>query len=216
MTSLTDIILILVILVDLVMIGIGDVRLSIRAVTAQGVALGFLPLLMFEQGFSLNLLIIAAGTFLMKGYVFPWLLFRSLRTANVRNESVPTLGFTMSKVVGVLLVVSSFWLANRFSQLTDVTHGSDLTLPVALATLLMGLFFIVTRRLALMQVLGYLMLENGVFVFGVALAHEEPLLVEMGILLDVFVAVLVMGVAMFHISREFDHIDVERMAELRD
>jgi hydrogenase-4 component E len=67
-----------------------------------------------------------------------------------------------------------------------------------------------------MQVLGYLMLENGVFVFGVALAYEDPILVEMGILLDVFVAVLVMGVAMFHISREFDHIDVERLTELRD
>jgi hydrogenase-4 component E len=136
--------------------------------------------------------------------------------ANVRNESVPTVGFTLSKVIGVLLVVSSFWLAARFGQLTDVTHGSALTLPVALSTLLCGLFFIVTRRLALMQVLGYLMLENGVFVFGVALAHEAPMLVEMGILLDVFVAVLVMGVAMFHINREFDHIDVERLTELRD
>ncbi len=216
MTGLSELILILVVLSDLIMVGIGDVRMSIRVVTFQGVMLGLLPLLMFEQGFSLDLLTIAAGTFLMKGYVFPWLLRRTLRSANVSNESVPTLGFTMSKVTGVLLVVNSFWLASRFDAAAGVAHSSDLTLPVALATLLCGLFFIVTRRLALMQVLGYLMLENGVFVFGVALAHEEPLLVEMGILLDVFVAVLVMGVAMFHISREFDHIDVERLTELRD
>lgn len=216
MTSPTELVLILVLLTDLITVSIADVRLSIRVVTVQGIALGFLSLLMIEGEFNLNLLVIALGTFVMKGYVFPWLLYRTLRTANVRSESVPSVGFTLSKVIGVLLIVSSFWLASRFGQLADATGLSVLTLPVALATLLCGLFVIVTRRLALMQVLGYLMLENGVFVFGVALAYEDPMLVEMGILLDVFVAVLVMGVAMFHINREFDHIDVERLTELRD
>jgi hydrogenase-4 component E len=216
MSSPPDVVLILVVLTNLIVIGIGDVRLCIRVVAAQGVLLGLLPLLMFEQGFDANLLLIAAATLLLKGYVFPWLLFRTMHRANVPTESVPMLGFTMSKIIAVLLVVASFWVGGRFRELTELKPGSDLTVPVALATLLSGLFFIVSRRQALMQVLGYLVLENGVFVFGVAMAHEEPLLVEMGILLDVFVAVLVMGVAMFHISREFDHIDVERMTELRD
>lgn len=216
MSSLSDLILILVVLTNLIVVGIGDVRLCIGVVAMQGVMLGLLPLLMFEQGFDVNLLMIAVATFVMKGYVFPWLLFRTMHRASVPTESVPMLGFTMSKVIAVLVVVASFWVGGRFGALTELQHGSDLTLPVALATLLSGLFFIVSRRQALMQVLGYLVLENGVFVFGVAMAHEEPLLVEMGVLLDVFVAVLVMGVAMFHISREFDHIDVERMTELRD
>src|SRR6185295_7730175 len=104
---------ILVLLADLVMVGIAEVRLSIRVVTLQGVALGFLPLVMAGGAFDWNLVIIAAGTFAMKGYFFPWLLYRTLRTANVRNESVPTVGFTLSKVIGVLLVVGSFWLASR-------------------------------------------------------------------------------------------------------
>jgi hydrogenase-4 component E len=161
-TSPTELILIIVLLTDLVMVGISEVRLSIRVVMVQGVAIGFLPLMMVDGAFNWNLIVIAVGTFVMKGYVFPWLLYRTLRTANVRNESVPTVGFTLSKVIGVVLVVSSFWLASRFGELADVAHLSVLTLPVALATLMCGLFLIVTRRVALMQVLGYLMLENGI------------------------------------------------------
>ena len=89
-------------------------------------------------------------------------------------------------------------------------------LPVALATILTGLLLIVSRRTALSQVIGYLVLENGILAFGAGLALEEPLIVELGVLLDVFVAVFVMGIAIFHISREFDHIDVDQLTLLKD
>ena len=75
---------------------------------------------------------------------------------------------------------------------------------------------IVSRRKAIMQTLGYLAMENGIYAFGLAFAVEEPLLVEMGVLLDVFVAVFVMGIAIHHISREFDHIDTDRLSALKD
>jgi hydrogenase-4 component E len=65
-------------------------------------------------------------------------------------------------------------------------------------------------------VIGYLLMENGIYIFGIALAHDEPLLVEMGVLLDVFVAVFVMGIAIFHINRAFDHIDVDQLKSLKD
>ena len=87
---------------------------------------------------------------------------------------------------------------------------------MALVTMLIGLFLIVARKTALMQVVGYLVLENGVYIFGVTLVHDEPFLVEMGILLDVFVAVFVMGIAIFHINREFDHIDADQLTLLKD
>jgi hydrogenase-4 component E len=79
-----------------------------------------------------------------------------------------------------------------------------------------GLFLIVSRRKALMQVLGYIVLENGIYAFGVALVVESPLLVELGVLLDVFVAVFVMGITMFHLSRAFDDIDTDQLAMLKD
>ena len=83
-------------------------------------------------------------------------------------------------------------------------------------TTLSGLFMIVSRRKALTQVLGYLTMENGVYVFGASLAVREPLLVELGILLDVFVGVFVMGIVIYQINREFDHIDTDRLSVLKD
>ena len=150
----------------------------------------------------------------LKGYVIPKMLFRSLRSANIRHEVQPAVGFAASVVVGVILLGVSFWMASRVTL--PFAPVSSLVLPVGLATILTGLFLIITRKKALTQVVGYLVLENGVSIFGIALAHEEPLLVEMGILLDVFVAVFAMGIAIFHISREFDDIDVEQLAQLRD
>ena len=71
-------------------------------------------------------------------------------------------------------------------------------------------------RLALTQVQGYLVLENGVYAFGVAMAQEMPVSVELGILLDVFVGVFVMGIIIFHISREFEHLETDRLSDLKD
>lgn len=92
----------------------------------------------------------------------------------------------------------------------------QLLIPVAFFTILVGLFGIVTRRKAVSQVLGYLVLENGIFAFGAVALRKAQLLVEMGILLDVFVAVFVMGIAIFRINREFDHIDADRLASLKE
>jgi hydrogenase-4 component E len=94
--------------------------------------------------------------------------------------------------------------------------GTKFLVPVALFTTMVGLLVIVGRKKAVMQALGYLVMENGIYAFGLAFAVEEPLLVEMGVLLDVFVAVFVMGIAIHHISREFDHIDTDRLSALKD
>ncbi|MEX0676931.1 MAG: NADH-quinone oxidoreductase subunit K [Pirellulales bacterium] len=214
MTSPSDIILVLVILINLLLLGTGRLRSCIRAVAVQGAAIGLLPLLVSSAGFSPRLTLVAVVSVALKGFVFPWLLFRSMRSANVRHEVDPVIGYTASILAGVVLTGASFWMASRLQL--PIVPVSDLVLPVALSTILCGLLLIVSRRQALSQVVGYLVLENGIYIFGTALAHEEPLLVEMGILLDVFVAVLVMGVAVFHISREFDHIDVDHLARLKD
>ena len=94
--------------------------------------------------------------------------------------------------------------------------GTKFLVPVALFTMMVGMLVIVGRRKAIMQTLGYLAMENGIYAFGLAFAVEEPLLVEMGVLLDVFVAVFVMGIAIHHIGREFDHIDTDRLSALKD
>jgi hydrogenase-4 component E len=214
MNSLSDAILLTVALTNLMLLGSSRLRSCITLVAAQGVVAGLLPLLVTEDGVEVRLLVVAALTVSLKGYVFPRLLNRSLRHANVKRELSPFIGYTASTLLAIALLAVSFWMASRIAPPAGVV--SDLVVPVALATILCGLTMIVTRRQALTQVVGYLMLENGIYVFGVGLAHREPMLIEMGILLDVFVAVFVMGIAVFHISREFDHIDVQRLAELKD
>ena len=87
---------------------------------------------------------------------------------------------------------------------------------VGLFLIFVGLFVLVSRRIAIGQVLGYIVLENGIALFGLTVAGHEPLLIELGILLDVVVGVFVMGIAIVHINREFDHIEVDRLATLRD
>ena len=214
MSSFSDLILIVVVLANLTLLGSSRVRSCIRQVAVQGIVIGLLALTVSQHGFSFRLLVVAVVSVALKGYLIPKLLFRSLRNANVRHEVQPAVGFAASVVVGVVLLGLSFWMASRVTL--PFTPVSNLVLPVGLATILCGLFLIITRKNALTQVVGYLVLENGVSIFGIALAHEEPLLVEMGILLDVFVAVFAMGIAIFHISREFDDIDVEQLTQLRD
>jgi hydrogenase-4 component E len=88
--------------------------------------------------------------------------------------------------------------------------------PVSLASLMMGFVVLTTRRKALSLVIGYLMLENGIYLFGLTLVGEIPLLVELGVLLDVFVGVFIMGLVVFHINRELESLDSRRLTELRD
>jgi hydrogenase-4 component E len=211
---LTDPMLVFVVLLNLMLLGSSRLGACVRISALQGMALGILPLLVATHGISVRLLLFALVFFVLKGIVFPRLLLRAIRSADVRHEVEPMVGYPASVLLGVVLLALSFWLTSRIDLPRPA--ASPLVLPLALATILIGLFLIVSRRMALLQVVGYLVLENGIFIFGVALAQEQPLLVEMGILLDVFVAVFVMGIALFHISREFDHIDVEQLSALRD
>jgi hydrogenase-4 component E len=192
---------------NLMLVGSSRIGVCIRFVALQGVLLGLLPL-------TLHHWFLAAASIAIKGTVFPWLLFRAMREANVRREVEPYVGFSSSLLIGVAALGVSSWLATRLPS--PLPAISPLILPVALFTMITGLFLIVSRRQALTQVIGYLALENGVFAFGLGLVREAPVIVEMGILLDIFVAVFVMGITIFHISREFDQIDTEQLTSLKD
>ena len=144
----------------------------------------------------------------------PWLLRRAVREAGVQTEVEPIVGFTTSLLAGPGAAGSG--AARGGTAAAARRDGTAFLVPVALFTMMVGLLLIVSRSKAVMQALGYLAMENGIYAFGLAFAVEEPLLVEMGVLLDVFVAVFVMGIAIHHISREFDHIDTDRLSALKD
>ena len=189
-------------------------RLSacIRAAAFQGIMLSFLPLLARGSLTDPHAVGMFAGTFLIKGILIPLLLFRSLRKAKIREETEPTASRHLSLLAGGLVVILAFsW---GFHTLPG-SH-SLFTVPTALSMVLLGFLLLVVRKKAVMQVIGFLVLENGVFLFGMTLASDFPMTVELGVLLDLLVGVFVMGIMIHHINRTFDHIDTTRLASLRD
>lgn len=214
MTVWVDALLVFLALTSMVLLGSSRLVRCIRIVAFQGVLLAALTLAAHVDAITLRVVILATAIFALKGAVFPWLLSRVLQEADVRREIEPLVSYITSLLAGAGGLAVSFWLSSRLPLPT--LPISALVLPVALFTTMVGLFLIVSRRTALTQVLAYLVLENGIYAFGVGLVEGTPILVELGVLLDVFVAVFVMGIAIFHINREFDHIDARQLAALRD
>jgi hydrogenase-4 component E len=214
MHSLLDTLMVLLVFTNLRILGLSRINASIRTVAAQGVLLGLVALVANADHLTGRILLIAVAGIALKGIVFPVLLFRALRAAKIRREVEPFVGYIPSVLAGVAAFLVSLWVAARLPL--PGRPPSDLIVPAALSTLFVGLLVIVSRKKALSQTLGYLVFENGVYAFGVGVAYEAPALVEMGILLDVFVAVFVMGIIVFHIAREFDSIDTTRLATLKE
>ena len=209
-----NLILVSALLLNFLVLGSSRLRACIRAVAVQGALLSALPLLLHHSGPGLHTVLLSAGMLALKGFLFPWLLVRTLREASMRTEIDPLIGFTASLLVGAVATVVAFVLSSRLPSLPAI--ASPLLLPVAMATLLMSLVVLVSRTKALTQVLGYLMLENGIFLFGLTLVQSMPLLVELGVLLDLFTGIFVMGIVIYHINREFDHIDTYHLTTLKD
>lgn len=214
MNALLDAILVLLLLTNLRLLGSSRLNVCVRTVAWQAVLLGLLPLVAQWDSLTERVVLIAVVSTALKAGVLPWLLRKAAREANVEREVEPILGFTTSLLVGVVLLAVALHVGTRLPLPHNQT--STFLIPVSLYTMMVGLLLIVSRVKAVTQVLGYLAMENGIYAFGMAFAIEEPLLVEMGILLDVFVGVLVMGIMIHHISREFDHIDTDRLSSLRD
>lgn len=187
-------------------------RLSalVRGVGMQGVLLALLPLFLSGFEFESNRYLIALGTLLIKGVLIPYFLLRALRSLPQDKELTPVIGYTLSIVVCILFTAFSFYAASR---MRDVFPIASVMAPAAISTALCGLFLIIARRQALTQIAGYLVFENGIYVFGVALSVHNPLLVELGVLLDVLVGVFVMGIVVHHISRDFDTISMPLVQE---
>jgi len=212
MYGLSNFCLLLVILVNFFTLGSARLGACIRAVALQGALLAVLPVI--SHGFSVHALVLAGGAFLLKGVFIPWLLLRAIREVRIRREMEPLIGYVPTLILGALFTAGSFILADFLPLVAE--HRDGLFIPTALATLFAGLLLLMTRRKAITQVLGYLMLENGIFIFAVLLSEAMPLMVEGGVLLDLLVGVFVMGIVMHQINREFSTLNTERLSALKE
>jgi hydrogenase-4 component E len=212
LSSLADSVLVLVVLSNLAMLGTNNLGNSIRLLALQGFAIGALVLLLAPEA-DLRTLLLAAGVAGLKGLVYPWALVRVLRKVKVVSEDEPLVGYSVTFITGILALAVAFIVAPRLAPVGPAPP--PLALAVALSTMIAGLTLTITRRTALAQVLGYVVLENGIFLFALTLVGGLPLLLELGGLLEVFFAVFVMGIAVDRISREFSTIDVDALDRLR-
>ena len=211
MLTLMSLLLFLLVLTNLTLLGSSRLAFCIRTVAVQGVVLGCIPLIGLHP-FTLQHGLLSLSAVVLKGGVFPWLLLRSLRVARVKREVEPFIGFSLSLSIGFFVLIGSVVFASR---LPLAGHHNHLIIALAIFTMVTGLLLLISRRKALSMVLGYLVLENGIYCLGAAVADHIPMVVEFGVLLDVWVAVFGMGIAMYQINREFDHTDVDRLTELR-
>jgi hydrogenase-4 component E len=214
MGQLLDPLLILALSLNFVALGVSRIRAVINTVALQGILLGLLPLFMPQHELGIRSLLLVFVTIGLKGFVIPGFLVRAMREANIQHEVKPIVNYMSSLFLGAI----GTGLALVFSAtlpLADKDVGY-LIVPASLATVWTGFLLLTTRRKAIMQVLGYLLLENGFFLFGLLLLEAMPFLVEVGVLLDLFTGVFVMGIIINHINREFASISTEYLTKLKE
>jgi hydrogenase-4 component E len=213
MAHFLDPLIILALALNFYALGVSRIRAVIHAVATQGALLGLLPVFVHPE-VGLRAVLLVACTIGLKGGVIPALLFRAMRAAEIQHEVRPAVNYMTSLLLGAL----GTGLALVFSYTLPLAaeHAEALLVPASLATVWTGFLMLTTRKKAIMQVLGYLLLENGIFLFGLLLLEAMPFLVEIGVLLDLFTGVFVMGIIIHHISREFASIDTEHLTELKE
>jgi len=212
MNTFVDQLLVLVFLLNFMVLGTSRINIAIKVVAVQGIALGLIPAMLHQ--FSWHLVLISAGMIAVKGLVIPLLLTRAVHSISIKREEKPFMGYVPVMLTGAVATALAFIFAEQLPLAPQ--HKDLLLVPAAIATLLCGCLLLVTRKKAITQVTGYLILENGIFIFGLLLTEAMPVMVEAGALLDLLVGIFVMGIIINQISQEFSSIDTSRLSSLKE
>jgi hydrogenase-4 component E len=156
----------------------------------------------------------AGLTLLLKAWLLPWILHRLVRKLQVKSEVEPLINIPTTMLIGIGLVMLAFNVALPISELSSsIGRG---TLGIALAVVMLAFLMMITRRKAITQVVGFLAMENGLFLAATSATYGMPMVVELGIALDVLVGVIILGVFFFQIREQFDSLDIHHMERLKD
>ncbi|MBY4868185.1 formate hydrogenlyase [Burkholderia sp. Bp9017] len=186
----------------------------IHLYTLQGVALVSANLILGFVTDDVHLYVSAGLTLVLKVGVIPWFLYRLVRRLDVTTDVEPLINIPTTLLIGIVLVIVAFNVAAPISQLaTSVARG---TLGIALACVLLSFMTMITRAKAIPQVIGFLSMENGLFFAAAAATNGMPMIVELGIGLDVLIGILILGVFMFQIREQFDSLDIHHLEKLKD
>lgn len=184
----------------------------LKVLAFQGVLLFVVVFLQLKEINPVNLALILLETIVFKSVAVPLFMAYVLKRNNITRESEPFLPNFVSLIITTFIVVVTILLANEVKD----AKLDKIFFVVALSSLFTGLYFIATRRKIITHVIGYLIIENGVFVLSLAVGNEMPMLVNLGIMLDIFASVLILGIFLNKIGDVFKDVDVNQLSSLKD
>ncbi|HBX50167.1 MAG: hypothetical protein A2275_11735 [Bacteroidetes bacterium RIFOXYA12_FULL_35_11] len=184
----------------------------IRVLAVQGVLLFFVVLFQLEEINTFNLILILMETIFFKSIAVPLFLAYIIKRNKITREAEPYLPNFVSLIITTSIVVATILLTNAIKD----SALDKIFFIVALSSLFTGLYFIITRRKIVTHIMGYLVIENGVFVLSLAVGTEMTHLVNVGIMLDIFVSVLVLGIFVNRIGNTFEEMSVDNLTNLKD
>lgn len=186
----------------------------VNLLVVQGSLLVCATLLLAWRTGEEHLYISAGLTFALKVVFLPWLLHRLIRRLKVYWDTEPLLNISGTMLIGLVIVVFAFGLAQPITQLANTSMRN--AVGIAVSVILLAFLMMITRRKAMSQVVGFLSMENGLFFGAMSVTYGMPMVVELGVALDVLVAVLVFGVFFFQIREQFDSLDLHHLESLKE
>jgi hydrogenase-4 component E len=206
-------VLLIIFIISLLYVSIANRIITyVRVLALQGFILFTVTFLQLHDIQTWNLVLILLETIIFKATAVPIFLGFLIKRNRITRETEPYLPHFISLVIITMIIVITVLLANSIQD----THLDKIFFIVSLSTLFTGLYFIASRKKIITHVMGYLMIENGVFVLSLAVGNEMPNLVNLGIMLDVFASVLILGIFLNKIGDVFKDVDVDQLSNLKD
>jgi len=206
-------VILIVFIITLFYLSIANRMLTyVKVLALQGVLLFLVAFMQLSEINTLNLVLILLETVVFKAIAVPVFLGYILKRNNITREAEPFLPNFVSLIITTAIVVATILLSNSIQD----THLDKMFFVVALSTLFTGLYFIASRRKIITHVMGYMVIENGVFVLSMAVGNEMPMMVNLVVMLDIFASVLILGIFLNKIGDVFKDVDVDQLTNLKD
>ncbi len=217
MIQLSDALLSLVLLSVMLSLSSNRLMQLVKIMALQGIVVSLIPLFLdHHEGMAIGSILFLQVMILIKGFLIPGFIYVAVKKVKIQREVEPIIGYHASLFAGLFFILVSAFIADRLHVSLPGEHV--LLMITAITTLASGLFLLMARRKAITQVIGYLMMENGIYLIGTALAKQThtQYVVEFGVLLDLLVAIMIMGIVLHNINNAFDDVDTALLGQLKD
>ena len=208
-----DILLSIVLLSILFSFGTSRLVVMIRIVALQGVVVSVMPFFL-KHSMTLGSMEFTMSILIIRGVLIPWSLYAVIQNLGIKRALETNVSYHASLFFCLILIVSSQMLSRKFNL--SGFSVSSLMVSTAISLILAGLFLLMARRNAMVMVLGYIMMENGISLLGVPLSTGAHTIVEFGILLDVLAGVMIMGVMLQSIQHKYVNLDTAQLRKLKE